>query len=232
VRSDYERAEQLLGTYSDQDVGFVDTAVLAVVERLEEPAGPVPKPIAHVWRHQTLRDAASSVSRIARLLFGLLRPGLAWSVARHPHTLSPETGPELAALDHRHFRDVMRPRHVKCPPENPRAPLAAADTRMVRLRSLALMITGNLARSLRLAAHRRVLGRPNSTTIRPPCVLSLLATNGCGLLRFAKNQTVTLTAQALPAARASRTRGAVNLRNERQGASWSAVPGQRRKVWL
>lgn len=34
---DYERVSELLVTYSDQRVGFVDAAVLAVVERLREP---------------------------------------------------------------------------------------------------------------------------------------------------------------------------------------------------
>jgi hypothetical protein len=34
---DYERIAELLRTYDDQDVGFVDCAVLAVVERLGEP---------------------------------------------------------------------------------------------------------------------------------------------------------------------------------------------------
>jgi hypothetical protein len=37
VASDYERARELLGTYADLKVGFVDCAVLAVVERLGEP---------------------------------------------------------------------------------------------------------------------------------------------------------------------------------------------------
>jgi predicted nucleic acid-binding protein len=57
ARSDYERASELLRTYADQNVGFVDCAVLAVVERFGEP--------------------------------------------------------KLGTLDYRHFRDVMRPRHVK-----------------------------------------------------------------------------------------------------------------------
>jgi uncharacterized protein len=35
--SDYERAVDLLRTYSDLKVGFVDCAVLAVTERLGEP---------------------------------------------------------------------------------------------------------------------------------------------------------------------------------------------------
>lgn len=34
---DYARVAQLLDRYSDQDLGFVDAAVLAVVERLGEP---------------------------------------------------------------------------------------------------------------------------------------------------------------------------------------------------
>jgi predicted nucleic acid-binding protein len=34
---DYERIEELLRTYADLRVGFVDAAVLAVVERLREP---------------------------------------------------------------------------------------------------------------------------------------------------------------------------------------------------
>lgn len=37
VAQDYERVEELLGTYDDLKVGFVDCAVLAVVERLGEP---------------------------------------------------------------------------------------------------------------------------------------------------------------------------------------------------
>lgn len=35
--SDYRRIEELLRTYADLKVGFVDAAVLAVVERLREP---------------------------------------------------------------------------------------------------------------------------------------------------------------------------------------------------
>ena len=34
---DYERARQLCDRYADSDVGFVDAAVLAVTERLNEP---------------------------------------------------------------------------------------------------------------------------------------------------------------------------------------------------
>ncbi len=37
VPEDYRRAKQLLETYADLRVGFVDVAVLAVVERLREP---------------------------------------------------------------------------------------------------------------------------------------------------------------------------------------------------
>ncbi len=36
-RSDYLRVAKLLTTYADLRVGFVDAAVLAVVERLREP---------------------------------------------------------------------------------------------------------------------------------------------------------------------------------------------------
>lgn len=35
--SDYERAAELMRIYADLDVGFVDCAVLAVTERLDEP---------------------------------------------------------------------------------------------------------------------------------------------------------------------------------------------------
>lgn len=35
--ADYDRVGELLGTYSDLKVGFVDCAVLAIVERLDEP---------------------------------------------------------------------------------------------------------------------------------------------------------------------------------------------------
>lgn len=37
VVADYERIEELLHTYADLKVGFVDCAVLAVAERLGEP---------------------------------------------------------------------------------------------------------------------------------------------------------------------------------------------------
>lgn len=37
MTSDYERVVDLLRTYADLKVGFVDCAVLAVTERLEEP---------------------------------------------------------------------------------------------------------------------------------------------------------------------------------------------------
>lgn len=37
LAGDYERVEELLRTYADLDVGFVDCAVLAVAERLGEP---------------------------------------------------------------------------------------------------------------------------------------------------------------------------------------------------
>ena len=37
VAQDYERVDELLGAYSDLKVGFVDCAVLALVERLGEP---------------------------------------------------------------------------------------------------------------------------------------------------------------------------------------------------
>jgi uncharacterized protein len=36
LTDDYARVRQLLDRYADQDVGFVDSAVLAVVERLGE----------------------------------------------------------------------------------------------------------------------------------------------------------------------------------------------------
>ncbi len=35
--TDYERAGELMATYADLRVGFVDAAVLAIVERLREP---------------------------------------------------------------------------------------------------------------------------------------------------------------------------------------------------
>jgi hypothetical protein len=37
LHEDYRRAGELLTTYADLRVGFVDAAVLAVVERLREP---------------------------------------------------------------------------------------------------------------------------------------------------------------------------------------------------
>ncbi|MSQ35652.1 MAG: PIN domain-containing protein [Dehalococcoidia bacterium] len=37
VPADYERARELCTRYADADVGFVDAAVLAIVERLDEP---------------------------------------------------------------------------------------------------------------------------------------------------------------------------------------------------
>jgi predicted nucleic acid-binding protein len=37
VPDDYTRVREVIDRYSDQDVGFVDAAVLAVVERLGEP---------------------------------------------------------------------------------------------------------------------------------------------------------------------------------------------------
>ncbi len=37
IAPDYERISELMTTYSDLRVGFVDAAVLAVVERLREP---------------------------------------------------------------------------------------------------------------------------------------------------------------------------------------------------
>ena len=36
-RGDYKRIRGLCDTYADSDIGFVDAAVLAVVERLNEP---------------------------------------------------------------------------------------------------------------------------------------------------------------------------------------------------
>jgi predicted nucleic acid-binding protein len=35
--ADYQRVDQLMGVYADLRVGFVDCAVLAIVERLGEP---------------------------------------------------------------------------------------------------------------------------------------------------------------------------------------------------
>lgn len=37
LASDYRRVHELLNTYADLRVGFVDAAVLAIVERLREP---------------------------------------------------------------------------------------------------------------------------------------------------------------------------------------------------
>ncbi len=37
VASDYRRVRELCDRYADADIGFVDAAVLAVVERLDEP---------------------------------------------------------------------------------------------------------------------------------------------------------------------------------------------------
>jgi predicted nucleic acid-binding protein len=37
VRADYTRVRELCDRYADADVGFVDAAVLAIVERLGEP---------------------------------------------------------------------------------------------------------------------------------------------------------------------------------------------------
>ena len=37
VAEDYDRVEEILATYRDLDVGFVDAAVLVIVERLAEP---------------------------------------------------------------------------------------------------------------------------------------------------------------------------------------------------
>jgi predicted nucleic acid-binding protein len=37
VRADYRRVREVCDRYADADVGFVDAAVLAVVERLDEP---------------------------------------------------------------------------------------------------------------------------------------------------------------------------------------------------
>ncbi len=37
VEADYERVAELMSDYSDLRVGFVDAAVLAIVERLREP---------------------------------------------------------------------------------------------------------------------------------------------------------------------------------------------------
>jgi len=37
ITVDYDRVAELMATYSDQRIGFVDTAVLAIVERMNEP---------------------------------------------------------------------------------------------------------------------------------------------------------------------------------------------------
>jgi predicted nucleic acid-binding protein len=37
VSSDYPRVRELMDTYADADLGFVDSAVIAVAERFEEP---------------------------------------------------------------------------------------------------------------------------------------------------------------------------------------------------
>ncbi len=37
LESDYSRVRQLIVQYADSDIGFVDAAVLAIVERLNEP---------------------------------------------------------------------------------------------------------------------------------------------------------------------------------------------------
>lgn len=37
VESDYARVRELCDRYADSDIGFVDAAVLAIVERLDEP---------------------------------------------------------------------------------------------------------------------------------------------------------------------------------------------------
>ena len=37
VASDYERVRTLCDRYADSDIGFVDAAVMAIVERLDEP---------------------------------------------------------------------------------------------------------------------------------------------------------------------------------------------------
>lgn len=43
---DYERIRELCDRYADSDIGFVDAAVLAVTERLDEP-----KLATLDWRH-------------------------------------------------------------------------------------------------------------------------------------------------------------------------------------
>ena len=37
IAEDYDRAGELMSTYADQQIGFVDASVLAIVERLHEP---------------------------------------------------------------------------------------------------------------------------------------------------------------------------------------------------
>ncbi len=37
IEDDYQRVRQLCDRYADADIGFVDAAVLAIVERLDEP---------------------------------------------------------------------------------------------------------------------------------------------------------------------------------------------------
>lgn len=37
VADDYDRVREVMDRYADQDIGFVDAAVLAVVERMNEP---------------------------------------------------------------------------------------------------------------------------------------------------------------------------------------------------
>ena len=37
IAADYERVDELMKTYSNQRIGFVDAAVLSIVERLGEP---------------------------------------------------------------------------------------------------------------------------------------------------------------------------------------------------
>ena len=58
TRADYTRARELCDRYADSDVGFVDAAVLALVERLNEP----------------------KLATLDRRHFGLLRP-------RHRYTI-------------------------------------------------------------------------------------------------------------------------------------------------
>jgi uncharacterized protein len=37
IAADYDRVGELMKTYSDMRIGFVDAAILAIVERLREP---------------------------------------------------------------------------------------------------------------------------------------------------------------------------------------------------